>query len=123
MSIADDEYLHTLVPQLTQAGFDIKDCGEGRWEIHSIPVQWQGTEADLERDILTKRIAPEELISSLAATNACRHAVMDGTVLDKDTATQLAVDTLQLIDAHCPHGRPLWVEITREQLFAGVKRT
>lgn len=123
MSIADDEYLHTLVPQLIQAGFDIKDCGEGRWEIHSIPVQWQGTEADLERDILTKRIAPEELISSLAATNACRHAVMDGTVLDKDTATQLAVDTLQLTDAHCPHGRPLWVEITREQLFAGVKRT
>ena len=88
-----------------------------------MPVQWKGTEADLERDLLNKRIAPEELVASLASTNACRQAVMDGTILDDDTACQLALDTLALEDPHCPHGRPLWIKISRQDMDVGVKRT
>ena len=77
----------------------------------------------MEHDLLAKRIVPEELVASLAATNACRHAVMDGTVLDEATAAQLAKDTLALEDPHCPHGRPLWLKISREDMDQGVKRT
>ena len=122
-SDADDEYLRSLTARLEAAGFETKECGEGRWEFSSVPLQWQGTEADLEHDLLAKRIIPEELVASLAATNACRHAVMDGTVLDEATATQLAKDTLALEDPHCPHGRPLWLKISREDMDQGVKRT
>lgn len=122
-SDADDEYLRSLMDRLKVAGFETKECGEGRWEFSSVPLQWQGTEADLEQDLLAKRIIPEELVASLAATNACRHAVMDGTVLDEATATQLAKDTLALEDPHCPHGRPLWLKISREDMDQGVKRT
>ena len=122
-SDADDEYLRSLTNRLEAAGFETKECGEGRWEFSSVPLQWQGTEADLEQDLLAKRIIPEELVASLAATNACRHAVMDGTVLDEATATQLAKDTLALEDPHCPHGRPLWLKISREDMDQGVKRT
>ncbi len=122
-SDADDEYLRSLTDRLEAAGFETKECGEGRWEFSSVPLQWQGTEADLEQDLLAKRIIPEELVASLAATNACRHAVMDGTVLDEATATQLAKDTLALEDPHCPHGRPLWLKISREDMDQGVKRT
>ena len=122
-SDADDEYLRSLTNRLEAAGFETKECGEGRWEFSSVPLQWQGTEADLEHDLLAKRIVPEELVASLAATNACRHAVMDGTVLDEATAAQLAKDTLALEDPHCPHGRPLWLKISREDMDHGVKRT
>ena len=126
-STADDEYLRSLQDSLYKAGFEVKECeSEGaapRWEFYSVPVQWKGTEADLERDLLNKRISPEELVASLASTNACRQAVMDGTVLDDDTACQLALDTLALEDPHCPHGRPLWLKISREAMDAGVKRT
>ncbi|MBO5730943.1 MAG: DNA mismatch repair endonuclease MutL [Treponema sp.] len=126
-SSADDEYLRSLQDSLCAAGFEVKEGeSEGdipRWEFYSVPVQWKGTEADLERDLLNKRIAPEELVASLASTNACRQAVMDGTVLDDDTACQLALDTLALEDPHCPHGRPLWIKISREAMDAGVKRT
>ena len=122
-SDADDEYLRSLTARLEAAGFETKECGEGRWEFSSVPLQWQGTEADLEQDLLAKRIIPEELVASLASTNACRHAVMDGTVLDEATATQLAKDTLALEDPHCPHGRPLWLKISREDMDQGVKRT
>ncbi len=126
-STADDEYLRSLQESLYKAGFEVKECeSEGaapRWEFYSVPVQWKGTEADLERDLLNKRISPEELVASLASTNACRQAVMDGTVLDEDTACQLALDTLALEDPHCPHGRPLWIKISREAMDRGVKRT
>ena len=126
-STAEDDYLRSLHKRLEQAGFDMKECDDGqgviRWEFYSVPVQWKGTEADLERDLLNKRIAPEELVASLASTNACRQAVMDGTILDDDTACQLALDTLALEDPHCPHGRPLWLKISREAMDAGVKRT
>lgn len=126
-SSADDEYLRSLRDSLCAAGFEVKEGeSEGdipRWEFYSVPVQWKGTEADLERDLLNKRIAPEELVASLASTNACRQAVMDGTVLDDDTACQLALDTLALEDPHCPHGRPLWLKISREAMDRGVKRT
>ena len=126
-STAEDDYLRSLHKRLEQAGFDMKECDDGqgviRWEFYSVPVQWKGTEADLERDLLNKRIAPEELVASLASTNACRQAVMDGTILDDDTACQLALDTLALEDPHCPHGRPLWIKISRQDMDAGVKRT
>ena len=126
-STADDEYLRSLQDSLYKAGFEVKECESAgaapRWEFYSVPVQWKGTEADLERDLLNKRISPEELVASLASTNACRQAVMDGTVLDEDTACQLALDTLALEDPHCPHGRPLWIKISREAMDAGVKRT
>ena len=126
-STADDEYLRSLQDSLYKAGFEVKECESAgaalRWEFYSVPVQWKGTEADLERDLLNKRISPEELVASLASTNACRQAVMDGTVLDEDTACQLALDTLALEDPHCPHGRPLWLKISREAMDAGVKRT
>ena len=126
-STADDEYLRSLQDSLYKAGFEVKECESAgaapRWEFYSVPVQWKGTEADLERDLLNKRISPEELVASLASTNACRQAVMDGTVLDDNTACQLALDTLALEDPHCPHGRPLWIKISREAMDAGVKRT
>lgn len=122
-SHSEDEYLRGLQERLERAGFEAKECGEGRWEFYSTPTQWKGTEADLEQDLLNRRIAPEELVASLAATNACRQAVMDGTVLDSDTARRLALDTLALEDPHCPHGRPLWIRISREDMDRGVKRT
>ncbi len=122
-SDADDEYLRSLTERLDATGFETKECGEGRWEFYSIPIQWKGTEEDLEQDLLAKRIVPEELVASLASTNACRQAVMEGTILDDDTARQLAHDTLALEDPHCPHGRPLWMKISREDMERAVKRT
>ncbi len=119
----EDEYLHSIGEQLDRAGFEATDCGGGRWEFSAVPIQWKGTERDLAADLLAERIAPAELIASLAATSSCRAAVKDGDVLDADSAQRLAEQALALSDPHCPHGRPLWKKISREELFAAVKRT
>lgn len=122
-SDADDAYIATLHDELCRIGFAIQGCGNGRWEVTSVPERWQGSETDLYHALLDKRIEPSEVISSIAATSACKAAVKDGYVLDDDTAAALAEEALKLPDPHCPHGRPVWTTITRAQLFALVKRT
>ncbi|MFC2419550.1 MAG: DNA mismatch repair endonuclease MutL, partial [Treponema maltophilum] len=48
----DDRYLESLVPSLHKAGFTMKNCGSGRWEVESVPIKWHGTERDLQKDFL-----------------------------------------------------------------------
>ncbi|GAH48953.1 unnamed protein product, partial [marine sediment metagenome] len=49
-------------------------------------------------------------------------AVKDGETLDPTAAEQLAADVFNLTNGCCPHGRPIWYEIRREELFRRVGR-
>ena len=120
---ADDIYLTRIRDELRSAGIAAKNKGNGVWEITSVPERWKGSENDLYRAILEKRVAPEDVISKIAAMTACKAAVKDGYTLDDATASDLAEKALALPDPHCPHGRPVWTAVTRAELFALVKRT
>ena len=122
-SASEDNYLEEIKDGLNESGFTIKNCGNGKWEVSTVPVRWKGSEGDLQRDLLQKRINPKDVLTATAASTACRSAVMDGTVLDDETAAQIAKSALELPDPHCPHGRPVYTKITTAQLFALVKRT
>ncbi len=123
MSNEDDAYLTSLQQSLDKAGFSVTNCLEGRWEVSSVPIKWQGTEENLQEDLLEKRLSPNEIIRSLAAKTACRSAVKDGHILDPQTAENLLEQIFALEDPHCPHGRPLWTKISKDELFEKVKRT
>ncbi|QTQ13845.1 DNA mismatch repair endonuclease MutL [Treponema parvum] len=122
-SVQEDAYMERIREKLNAAGFSSKNCGDGRWEISSVPERWRGTEEELARMLLEKRIDASELISKLAAMTACKAAVKDGYVLDDSSAKALAISALELKDPHCPHGRPVYTAITRAELFKLVKRT
>lgn len=121
----DDEnkYLESIKNQLSECGFDISKTGKFIWEVNTTPDRWKGSEKDLRETILEKLTDPKEIIRSIAAMTACRAAVMDGHVLDEVTAEKLAKEALRLEDPHCPHGRPVYYELSREKLFMLVKRT
>jgi DNA mismatch repair protein MutL len=122
-SDADDAYLAQIQDKLDDAGFTIKNSGNGRWEITALPERWQGSETETYHALLDRRIEPDEVISEIAATTACKAAVKDGYVLDDETASLLADAALCLPDPHCPHGRPVYTTITKNELFLRVKRT
>ena len=67
--------------------------------------------------------SPEKILYSVLAMTACKAAIKDGNILDRDAASSLAKKALTLTDPHCPHGRPVWTVLTKEQLFARVRRT
>jgi DNA mismatch repair protein MutL len=119
----DERYLDSRREELEAAGFSVSSRGDGSWEISSVPQNWSGTEEELAADILKNRRISKDLIYDIAASAACRAAVKDGDFLDDATARELAEQTFALSDPHCPHGRPIWAVITREQMFALVKRS
>ncbi len=120
---ADDRYLESCREELEKAGFTLKNEGGGTWTVSSVPEKWNGTEDDLRQDILRSRVPAAQLLYSLAALTACRGAVKDGDVLDRDTACELLKQAFALDDPHCPHGRPLWTVFGRDDLYRFVKRT
>lgn len=122
-SKSQDNQLEKLKDELTRIGFETKKISEGEWEITSIPERWTGTEYDLRSLIFVKQVEPAQIIRSIAAMTACKAAVKDGYILDDQTAAELCEKAFELEDPHCPHGRPIYTTISREQLFALVKRT
>ncbi len=119
----ENKYLETIKEQLSECGFEIQKNGKNTWDVCTTPDRWKGTEKDLKEAILSKKVEPVEIIRSIAAMTACRAAVMDGHILDDITAAKLAEEALKLKDPHCPHGRPVYTELSREKLFMLVKRT
>ena len=120
---SEEKYLEAALPFLKNAGFTGKNAGEGIFEFSEVPARWKGTQNDLQSALLDKLVKPEDIIYSVAAMTACKAAVKDGYVLYRDAAEELARQALKLPDPHCPHGRPVWTTLTKEQLFARVRRT
>ena len=119
----EDDYLASIQATLSTAGFKCEHQGNGTWIFTSTPARWTGSQKDLRDAIFEKHSSPEEIIYQIAAMTACKAAVKDGTILGPEAAEQLARDALLLKDPHCPHGRPVWTTLTKEELFARVRRT
>lgn len=118
----DDKYLESISEEMEKAGFTMEKKDTG-WEISTVPQKWQGTEDYIKRSLLVERKAPSEIIRTIAAYSSCRSAVMEGDYLDRETAESIIEKAFQLPDPHCPHGRPVWIRMTKESLYALVKRT
>lgn len=118
-----DNQLLKLQERLSKIGFILKNVKEGYWEVTEVPERWTGTEYDLKTLLFVKHVEPEEIIRSIAAMTACKAAIKDGYVIDDETAQNLVNHAFLLKDPHCPHGRPIYTVLSREQLFAMVKRT
>lgn len=119
----DDEYLESIKNELKKVGFTCENKGNGRWEFTTLHERWNGTEEELYHALLDIKANPKDLIYTVAANTACRAAVKDGTILEDSAAEKIARGALSLDDPHCPHGRPCYTTITRENLFHLVRRT
>lgn len=104
-------------------GITLEHQGGGTWEITTLPSVCRGSEEDLLDFIAQEARDPEQVKTSLYAMIACKSAVKDGEILDPVTAKELIRKAFSLEDPRCPHGRPVWREITREELFRDVRRT
>lgn len=122
-SKVQDNQIEKIKDELTKIGFTTEKKCDGEWEITSIPERWTGSEYELKSLILVKHTEPKEIIRSIAALTACKAAIKDGYVIDRDVAEKLVEQAFQLPDPHCPHGRPIYTVLSREQLFSLVKRT
>lgn len=119
----EEKFMEQSLGDLEKAGFKGEKKKNGIFEFSTIPVLWKGSEGDFQEAVLEKTENPQKLIYSVAAMTACKAAVKDGDILDRGAAEKLARQALALPDPHCPHGRPVWTTLTKEQLFMRVRRT
>ena len=118
----DTGFLEAKKEELAQLAIVIERDGDG-WRIDALPEGWQSSDSNTVKEILALRGASENIAERWAATLCCHRAVKDGDYLDDAAALALAKEALNLPDPHCPHGRPIWTELTRAALFKAVRRT
>ena len=85
-------------------------------QLHRLPA------ADISRLINGLGGTTDDLKRSALATVACKLAIKAGELLVDDDALDIAARSFQLGVQHCPHGRPVWFLLTREEALAAVGR-
>jgi DNA mismatch repair protein MutL len=103
-------------------GIGLRRAGEHSWELTAVPERCTGMEEELIDFLQAATVPGETLRSALFADLACKAAVKDGERLDAVSAAELARQALALPVPRCPHGRPVWRRIDREELLHAVGR-
>ena len=119
----EDAFIKKHQELLCKAGFTLSAEGAGVWQVTAVPARWTGTERDLIRDITGVRKNAGDILYQVLASAACRAACKDHAILDPVTQQRIAAQAFELPEPICPHGRPIWIVLTREELFKRVKRT
>ena len=107
---------------LASAGFDAEDFGEQCVRLHALPLILGEPEAESSfRDALdvleaTGTYQDDKRLARLLQS-ACKHAVKGGERLPMESLRGLVQDMLTRdVIPTCPHGRPLMIQLTRQEL-------
>ncbi|MDC7222822.1 MAG: DNA mismatch repair endonuclease MutL, partial [Spirochaetales bacterium] len=119
----EDEWLTKNQEDWHKLGFDLKRHSQGDWTINRVPAFASKMDEEILDIIRGKGGTGDRLEKDLYAQASCKAAIKDGEVLDRETAIRLIGKAFLLPFPRCPHGRPLWFEISREELFQLVGRT
>jgi DNA mismatch repair protein MutL len=126
----ESEILQKLIPELAKAGWDIEPFGGGSFAIKAVPsVLADGETAPVIREMLEKVIElgfATNLESALEESKkimACHSALRASQSLTEAHMQKL----MEQLDAcenpsNCPHGRPTWVRLTRQDLEKRFRR-
>jgi DNA mismatch repair protein MutL len=131
LSVRETSAIESNKALLKEFGFDFENFGGNSYLLRSVPVifkKTQGTDffTDLVSDILQHaRInALDKMKHELVSTMACRAAIKAGDELTNDQMKDIVTKFFSLDMSYtCPHGRPIMLEISIEELEKRFKRT
>ena len=107
--------------ELEGIGIGVRRAGARAMEVTTLASDLKPLpEADLVE--LVRGAGGEQWRHSFLATAACRMALKVGDAVDPVTARELCAQALQLTVPRCPHGRPIWHELSEESLLKLVDR-
>ena len=130
LSASDYTLARDLIPHLEKLGFDLKPFGKNTVVIEGIPADVRvGSEAQILQDVLDEYRNNEhtetmDARDNLAKSFACKAAIKAG---DRLNTTEMLVLIDQLFATQmpyvCPHGRPIVVKISVDELDRRFGRT
>lgn len=126
---ADDfDLMLELLPHLEKIGFELKEFGKHTVVLNATPSDMRGgDEAKLIREIIDdfkeRRDKDNPTHYKLAASYSCKAAIKAGDVLSEEEMRILIHRLFQCEHPyHCPHGRPVIVNLGLEELHKRFER-
>ncbi|HUJ74629.1 MAG TPA: DNA mismatch repair endonuclease MutL, partial [bacterium] len=122
--------LEQYLPQWQQLGFELEAFGRNSYLVRQVPgllsgkdVQGLVLEVLDELALFGKSGRIEEVVNEILERVACHGAIRAGMALSRPEMESLVAQLEQLdINLYCPHGRPVWIEIGRQELEKRFKR-
>jgi len=114
--------LEQRLESFAEAGILTEKTDDSTWRITHLPDRFSGLEREIIVFLKEQDVPDQSFRAGLFADLACRAAIKDGEVLDSYSAEQLCRKALALPVPRCPHGRPIWLRISRQELFQVVGR-
>ncbi|MBN1646632.1 MAG: DNA mismatch repair endonuclease MutL [Spirochaetales bacterium] len=117
-----DQALGENLDALQKAGITMERIGNGEWQITALTPLLSGQQEHIIEFLQQENFAGEKFSQEFFARLACRSAIKDGDGIDDLQAGELIRQAFSLANPRCPHGRPLWFSLTKEELFRFVGR-
>ena len=121
-------YLNDILPYLMKIGFKIRNFGKNSIIVEGVPPELSvGKEKVIINDVLEHNAQNKKFNSSfieyMASTYACKAAIKAGDSLSYSECTEL-IDKLFNTNYpyYCPHGRPIIVNLTIDELDKRFER-
>ena len=122
-SQSEDNFLEEKQAELYRLGITLnRGTAPHEWQIEALPAGWKLSDSETVKEILSLNESKESVAESWMISLSCWGAVKEGDTLDEESALALAEKAFALPHRHCPHGRPIWFEICRNELLKAVKR-
>ncbi len=130
LSAADSALVTELLPHFDLLGFDIKPFGKNTFVIEGVPPDVRtGQEGKIVEDVLAlykeyQQHEPMDVRDNLAKSYSCKSAIKAGDSLNEQEMRSL-IDQLfaTRMPYVCPHGRPIVLRISIEELDRRFGRT
>jgi len=128
LSAGDHQLLLELMPHLKGIGFDLKEFGARAFVLEGVPAGVSlRDESRLLEEILEEYKAnpwsEKDVQERVLKSYACRSAIKSGTALSPDEMNALIAQLFSLENPYyCPHGRPVIITLTTDELDRRFER-
>jgi DNA mismatch repair protein MutL len=131
LSAEESLALESSLDELHSLGFEIDQAGEKVYAIRSVPAAFdqidpQGVLREIlqETAVLSQGPRGTDILHTLLVTVACHSAIRGRASLQQEELEQLVGDLSVLrLSTTCPHGRPIFFLLPREELNKQFKRS
>ncbi len=111
------------ISKLSDIGIKIEQVGDQTFEIVSLSMELLSIGEGELIEVIKETGRPfEQIEDEILKLAACRAAIKEGDTLDQAAASELVRGAFGLKNARCPHGRPIWHHLSREDLYRLVGR-
>ena len=115
--------LEAALAGFEEIGIKLEKINVDTWQITSLRSMLLDHEEKIINFIQEGLLDKTGLEKEFYANIACKSAIKDGDKIDNIQAEQLIRQALDLENPRCPHGRPIWFNLSKEELFRFVGRT